>query len=260
MNIAVFSDVHANLPALEAVLASIDERGPDQIWCLGDLVGYAPWPNEVVELVRRRNIPTIAGNYDEAVGNNADDCGCAYQNDDQRRRARASMRYTNRVIDGDHRDWLQELPRHFRLEFGPGGESTVLMVHGSPRRINEYLYEDRPESSIRRMIDRAGADVMLCGHTHRPYHRVIGGEADEESSRYLHAVNTGSVGKPKDGDPRACWVMLRFEDTPPTDDEEAVSAEFVRVDYDVEAAAREIEQSRLPDAFAQMLRTGGKGA
>ncbi len=249
MRIALFSDIHANLPALQAVLHSIDAHRPDQVFCLGDLVGYAPWPNEVVAEIRRRNIATIAGNYDEGVGLNSDDCGCAYQTDDDKARGDRSIAYTNEVITDDHRRWLNALPRHIRLELGPGANTSILLVHGSPRRINEYLFEDRREKSFLRLFEAADADLMAFGHTHKPFHRVF-----ETDHRVHHAINTGSVGKPKDGDPRACWVLLDVE---PGENRPEVSVEFIRVAYDVEAAARAVEQSPLPDAFADMLRTGG---
>ena len=258
MKLALFSDIHANKPALDAVLKSIDAHRPDHIYCLGDLVGYAPWPNEVVETIRRRMIPTIAGNYDEGVGHHSDDCGCAYQTDIQKERGAVSIGFTNEVIDEDHRRWLRTLPRHIRLQLGNKADFSVLMVHGSPRKINEYLFEDRNESSLQRMMGRAGADVMLCGHTHQPYHKVLGEEGDDGRERYRHLINIGSVGKPKDGDPRAGWVMLRIDEEPNSGDEASVEVEFVRVSYDVEEAARGVEESPLPDAFAQMLRNGGK--
>lgn len=258
MKIALLSDIHANLPALDAVLKSIDAHRPDQIYCLGDLVGYAPWPNEVVEAIRRRNIATIAGNYDQGVGENSDDCGCAYQNEDQERQGVASITYTNEVMAADHRRWLRTLPRHIRLQLGEDADFSVLMVHGSPRRINEYLFEDRPERSMRRLMARSEADVMLFGHTHKPYHRVFEDDEGEDGAvRFRHAINTGSVGKPKDGDPRACWVLLDVEKQPEATDRESVSAAFIRVSYDVEEAARGVEESPLPDPFADMLRTGG---
>lgn len=256
MRLAIFSDVHANLPALRAVLSSIDAHRPDQVFCLGDLVGYAPWPNEVVAAVRRRNIPTIAGNYDEAVGRDIDDCGCAYQNDEQRARGTRSIGYTNDVIADDHRRWLRSLPRHLRLQLGAEAQFSMLFVHGSPRRINEYLYEDRPASSMARMMEHADADALLFGHTHVPYHRIVEVDSDEGPVRHLHAINTGSVGKPKDGDPRACWAMVDVDDEPSSADDSAVSVRFVRVSYDVECAVRGIEESPLPDAFAEMLRSG----
>lgn len=253
MKLAIFSDIHANMPALRAVLESIEARRPDHVFCLGDLVGYAPWPNEVVDAIRRRHIPTIAGNYDEGVGLDSDECGCAYETDKEKERGTRSIRFTNEVIDEDHRRWLRTLPRHLRLEVGPQADYSILMVHGSPRRINEYLYEDRPASSIWRMMETVGADVMLFGHTHQPYHRIV---RDESGDGCRHAVNTGSVGKPKDGDPRACWVTLEVDENPQSGSAEAVDVEFVRVEYDVETAARGIERSPLPDPFAEMLRLG----
>ncbi len=255
MRIALFSDIHANLPALEAVLASIDAHRPDQIFCLGDLVGYAPWPNEVVEIVRRRAIATIAGNYDEGVGLGSDDCGCAYQTDEDRERGSESIAFTNEVIHEDHRRWLRNLPRHIRLQVGSDADYSILLVHGSPRKINEYLFEDRREGSLLRIMKSAEADVMAFGHTHKPYHRVLKDETDD-GVREVHAVNTGSVGKPKDGDPRACWVLLEVGEAG-ADGRPAIDPRFIRVSYDVEAAARGVEESPLPDAFADMLRAGG---
>lgn len=255
MTIAVFSDVHANLPALEAVLDDLELRQPDMVFCLGDLVGYAPWPNEVVKTVRERGIPTIAGNYDEGVGLDSDDCGCAYRTDDDKRRGAASISFTNQAVAPATRSYLRALPRHFRLRFEqPRHAETpplqILMVHGSPRRINEYLFEDRPDKSFLRMMAAAEADVMLFGHTHRPYHKRLPYEAN---GRTRHAVNIGSVGKPKDGDPRACYVLLDVDDQHPAA-AERLTVEFVRVPYDVERAAGAIEESPLPNAFADVLR------
>jgi predicted phosphodiesterase len=260
MKLAIFSDVHANLPALEAVLADVDARQPDALYCLGDLVGYATWPNEVVEHVRARGIPTIAGNYDVGVGVNSPDCGCAYQTEADQKRGEESIAYTNSIVTEEARAYLRGLPHHLRVTFGESKgtfdiKSTfdVLMVHGSPRRINEYLFEDRPDSSLLRLMEGAQADVMLFGHTHKPYHKLLSYEAEGET-RYRHAINIGSVGKPKDGDPRACYVLLHVADGPTATNAESVKVEFVRVPYDVERAAQAVEASPLPDAFAQMLR------
>ncbi|HEX7070413.1 MAG TPA: metallophosphoesterase family protein [Rhodothermales bacterium] len=258
MTLAFLSDVHANLPALEAVLADIYRRGPDVIYCLGDLVGYAPWPNEVVSLVRSGRIPTIAGNYDEGVGLGSDDCGCAYKSDEERARGAESIAFTNRAVSDETRNWLRGLPRHMRLTLATPRRADlpsldVLAVHGSPRRINEYLFEDRPERSFVRLFEDAAADVLLFGHTHRPFHRVFSTEVDGRT-RYRHAVNIGSVGKPKDGDPRACYVLLHVSEEPSPIVPDSIRPEFVRVEYDVDRAARAIEESALPDAFATALR------
>lgn len=260
--LAVFSDVHANLPALEAVLADLDARlgrgEIDAVICLGDLVGYNTWPNEVAEAIRRRGIPTIAGNYDEGVGLRSDDCGCAYQTEEDEARGAESIAYTNRVVSDETRRYLRGLPRHLRLTVAAPRQQDaepieVLMVHGSPRRINEYLFEDRPDASFVRMMEKAGADVMLFGHTHKPFHKALEAES-ENGTTVRHAVNTGSVGKPKDGDPRAGYVLLTLDAERPTSDRDYCRAKFVRVAYDVEAAARAVEASPLPDAFAAMLR------
>lgn len=258
MTLAFFSDVHANLPALEAVLADLDARRPDVVFCLGDLVGYAPWPNEVVDAVRARRIPTIAGNYDEGVGLASDDCGCAYKTDEDRARGARSIAFTNEAVTDGTRAYLRTLPQHLRLTHRAARQADalpleVLMVHGSPRRVNEYLFEDRPERSFLRMMAAAGADVMLFGHTHRPFHRVFAYDADG-GTRYRHAVNLGSVGKPKDGDPRACYVLLHLEEGASPARRDGVRVEHVRVAYDVERATRAVEDSPLPDAFAEMLR------
>lgn len=256
MRIALFSDVHANLPALESVLADIDRRRPDMLFCLGDLVGYAAWPNEVVEMIRSRGIPTIAGNYDEGVGLNSDDCGCAYKTDEERARGVESISYTNSVVTDEVRSYLRTLPRHIRVEFGTGeNRVTMLMVHGSPRKINEYLFKDRPDRSFHHMMEEAGADVMLFGHTHKPYHKALPYDVNGRT-RYRHAINIGSVGKPKDGDPRSCYLLLHVGNTSTPFDAAALGVEFVRVEYDLERAAGAIEQSPLPDAFAGMLRDG----
>ncbi|MBC8145669.1 MAG: metallophosphoesterase family protein [bacterium] len=254
MTIAIFSDIHANLPALEAVFAELDRRKPDMMFCLGDLVGYAPWPNEVVSMIREHRIPTIAGNYDEGVGLNSDDCGCAYKTDEDRARGVESIAFTNSLITDDNRDYLRDLPRHIRLELGTGDDrTTLLMVHGSPRKINEYLTEDRPDSSFNRMMETAAADVMIFGHTHKPFTRTIQYERDGEA-RFRRVINTGSVGKPKDGDPRACLTLLELGGRAERVDTDAVDVTFVRVPYDVEKAAAAVEATTLPNEFADMLR------
>jgi putative phosphoesterase len=254
MRIALFSDIHANLPALETVLAHIDSNDVDAVYCLGDLVGYNVWPNEVIAEIRKRGIPTIAGNYDFGIGRTSDDCGCAYKTDDEKAMGKISISYTNQIIGQKERAYLRTLPAHIRLEFQLNNSKlNILFVHGSPRKINEYLFEDRDEKSLLRIMKDAGADVMCFGHTHKPYHRVLG-ETEEKSTAYRHAINIGSVGKPKDGDPRACYVLLSVDEGSSAVTKESITTEFIRVSYDVEKAAVAIEESPLPDEYATMLR------
>ncbi|RYD85269.1 MAG: metallophosphoesterase, partial [Verrucomicrobiaceae bacterium] len=173
MRIALFSDIHANLPALEACLKSIEEQKPDAIYCLGDLVGYNIWPNEVVNEIRRRGIPTIAGNYDQGIGLMSDECGCAYKTDTEKDMGKISISYTNSIVKPEERRYLRTLPAHIRVEFQlhEHQKLNLVLVHGSPRKINEYLFEDRDEKSLLRIMEGADADIMCFGHTHKPYHR-----------------------------------------------------------------------------------------
>jgi predicted phosphodiesterase len=262
MKIALFSDIHANFPALQAVLADIDSRDPDLIYCLGDLVGYAPYPNEVINEIRKRKIPTIAGNYDEGIGLTSDNCGCAYKAEEEKSNGAISIAFTNQIIKPEERAYLKNLPRHFALDFEHNGEKfKFLMVHGSPRKINEYLFEDRDEESLMRIMEHGHADIMAFGHTHKPYHRILQNTVEKRNpdtigkrETFRHAINIGSVGKPKDGDNRACYVILDINSDTSMTNPDSIKVEFVRVAYDFETIAQAIEKTILPNEYADMLR------
>lgn len=257
MRIALFSDIHANLPALEACLKSMEAQQPDAIYCLGDLVGYNTWPNEVINEIRKRGIPTIAGNYDQGIGLMSDECGCAYKTDNEKDMGKISISFTNSLVKEDERRYLRTLPAHIRVEFQLNNDKlNLLLVHGSPRKINEYLFEDREEKSLLRIMEDANADIMCFGHTHKPYHRVLPSQPLENPHYYRHAINIGSVGKPKDGNPQGCYVILTIDPDSSISNKDAVKVEFIRFDYDIEKAAKAVEDSPLPNAFADMLRNG----
>lgn len=256
MKIAFFSDIHANLPALEAFFADVEQKQPDALYCLGDLVGYNSWPNEVVQEIKKRNIPTITGNYDFGIGRMSNDCGCAYKTEAEKSNGQISISYTNERIGETERQYLRTLPAHIKLEFQLNEDKlNILLVHGSPRRINEYLFEDREEKSLLRIMKDADADIMLFGHTHKPYHRVIQETIDTKTT-YRHAVNIGSVGKPKDGDPRGGYVLLTINPDSSITRSDSITVEFIRFTYDVERAAKAVEDSPLPNEYADMLRRG----
>lgn len=244
---ALLSDVHANLPALQAVLDHIAAQ-PDlaATYHLGDLVGYAPWPNETVALLRGVQIGGVAGNYDSTVAMDYKHCGCRYEDPHQEELSHLSYDWTRRNVSTETRQYLGGLP--FRLDLRPFGGHTagpkVIGVHATPTLNTVYWTEDRPEAFCTQMASFAGAkpgDVLAFGHTHKPWYREVEG---------IHFVNTGSVGRPKDGDWRAGYVLLEV-------DRDAVRVEVVRVAYDIEAAMRGIRASELPDEFADYLRTGG---
>ena len=256
MKIALFSDIHANLPALEAFFEDVEKRNVDSIYCLGDLIGYNIWPNEVVEEIRKRNIPTIAGNYDFGIGRTSNDCGCAYKTDEEKANGAVSISLTNELINAENRAYLRTLPAHINVEFQLNEDKfTLLLVHGSPRRINEYLFEDREEKSLLRILEKADADIMCFGHTHKPYHRILNSR-NSDQSHYRHAINLGSVGKPKDNDTRGCYVLMELDENSSVLDKESISVEFVRFEYDIEKAAQAVEESILPNAYAENLRRG----
>lgn len=253
MRIALISDIHANAEALKVVLQDLDQHSLDAVYCLGDLVGYGPSPNEVIDQLRTLRMPVIAGNYDEKIARWEDPPTRPYQSDPDASVGEEAARYTRYLTTEKSRSYLAGLPSHLRLEFGhPDQLWTLFLAHGSPRRIDEYLFEDHDQGEVLEIMREAGADILAVGHTHKPYHRVV----KEDSGHYRHVINTGSVGKPKDGDPRAGYAILEWD--PPFDlsRPDALSVRFIRLPYDVESTARAIEKSPFPDLLANMLRNG----
>jgi putative phosphoesterase len=234
--VAVITDIHANLPALEAALARIDELDVDGLYCGGDLVGYGPHPNEVCALMAERAVPTIYGNYDYAVARDLEDCGCAYVTPHDRELGQRSVDWTLEHTDQASKDYMRTLP--FDLSFTVG-ETAVHLVHGSPRKVNEYLYEDKPARLYERLAGAEEADVLVFGHTHKPWVHAYGG---------VLFVNCGSVGKPKDGDRRAAFAVL---ESPLAG--AAVEVHIERVEYDAASVAREVAAAGLPGEFAESL-------
>ena len=248
MRLALISDIHANLPALEAVLDDIaTRRDVGATYHLGDLVGYAPWPDETVALLRARGISGVAGNYDSTVATNYKHCGCKYEDPRQEELSHVSFAWTLAHTASETKQFLGSLP--FRIDLRPlGGHiagPTLTLLHGNHVLNTVYGYEARSDAFLAKMGSAVGAragDVVCFGHTHQPWHRAVDG---------VHFVNTGSVGRPKDGDWRAGYVLLDVGAGEPR-------ADIVRVAYDVERAVRAILESELPNDFAEYLRTGGK--
>jgi putative phosphoesterase len=232
--VAIITDIHANLPALQAALGRIDELGIERIYCGGDLVGYGPHPNEVCTLIQERGIATIYGNYDYAIARDLDDCGCAYITPHDRELGQQSVAWTLEHTDTTSKAFMAGLP--FDARFQIGGVA-VHLVHGSPRKVNEYLFEDKPASLYERLAAAEAARVLAFGHTHKPWLREVGA---------VLFVNCGSVGKPKDGDPRGAFAVLR-----PAADSVEVTIE--RVAYDAESVAEEVRRVGLPGEFADKL-------
>jgi predicted phosphodiesterase len=248
MKYALISDIHANLPALEAVLTDIARREEiDATYHLGDLVGYAPWPDETVALIERAGIPGVSGNYDSTVATDYKHCGCRYEDPRQEQLSHLSYTWTRAHVSVATKRALGALP--FRIDLVPDGGHQpgprVVLVHGTPTLNTLYWTEDRPDDFCLKMAEHAGlraGDGLAFGHTHLPWHRVVGG---------VHFINTGSVGRPKDGDWRAGYVVLEAG-------QGEMRVEFARVEYDVERAMQGIRLSELPNDLADYLWTGGQ--
>ena len=236
--IAVITDIHGNLPALEASLEAIEAIGVDAIYCGGDLVGYGPHPNQVCRLIEDRGIPTIYGNYDYAIARELDDCGCAYVTQHDRELGQQSVAWTLAHTDQRSKDFMRTLPFDLRFELG---SQRIRLVHGSPRKVNEYLFEDKPGRLYERLARLAECDVLVFGHTHKPWIHTYGG---------VLFVNCGSVGKPKDGDPRAGFAILELDETG------QLRASIERVPYDAQAVANEVAAAGLP---RRVRREAGRG-
>jgi putative phosphoesterase len=234
MRVAVITDVHGNLAALDATLEAIRRIDVDAIYCGGDLVGYGPYPNEVCARIQELRIPTIYGNYDYAIGRDLEDCGCAYVTQHDRELGQQSVAWTLEHTGREAKAFMRGLP--FDLRFELSGK-RVRLVHGSPRKVNEYLFEDKPAKTFERIAAGADCDVLVFGHTHKPWIHEYGG---------VLFVNCGSVGKPKDGDPRAAFALLEA-------DEDGVTASIERVEYDHERVAREVAEAGLPAEYGEKL-------
>ncbi|HEX4932007.1 MAG TPA: metallophosphoesterase family protein [Gemmatimonadaceae bacterium] len=248
MRYALISDIHANLHALDAVLADIDARGDvDAIYHLGDLVGYSAFPNEVIARLRERAIAGIAGNYDSTVATDYKHCGCQSESPRQEELAHISYEFTRRTVTAGNKRWLAGLP--FSLDLRPlGGHLAgprLVLVHGTPTLNTVYWTAERSDDFCRKMaavVHLEAGDAIALGHTHKPWHRVVDG---------IHFINTGSVGRPKDGDARAGYVRLDLG-------ADATRVEHVRVAYDLDAATDAVRAAGLPDDFVEFLRTGGR--
>jgi putative phosphoesterase len=237
--IAIISDIHANLPALNAVLEDIDRKTPDAIFCLGDLVDFAPWPNEVIETIRRRGVPTLMGNHDERIAFGHKIIPLAKHGPDERAARVTAIEHTRRTISAENRRYLSQLPREMWISHGTGKESKrVLLVHGSTRSNDEYIYENHPESDLAKMLTRSGADAIVMGHTHLPFIRKMPGPQ--------FVVNAGSVGRSKEKNISATYLMLTIVNS-------RIRPQIVRVRYPVEETIKGVIESAIPDFYAKFL-------
>lgn len=223
MRIAVLGDIHANLPALRAVLDDVERIGADAIYCVGDVVGRGPHPNEVVEELRRREIPTVQGNWDEAVGMDREQTGAAWASAEAEAEGEGSMRWTAESLTEENKAWLRQLPTTIRAAVA--GRSAFFF-HGTPLKANEYLWTSRPSRVFARIASDEADDLFCFGHTHEAFHQVVG---------QAHFVACGSVGCGTEGDARARYAVVYVG-------EPDIAVGFRSVDYDHMAVVRAMSE------------------
>lgn len=236
LKIAIISDIHANLPALQAVLEDIHAFGADQVYCLGDLTDAAPWHNEVIDLIRSRQIPVIMGNHDERIAFNHPVLPLPKHSKAEQEARYTAINYTKDTITPDNKAFLANLPRFIRLSFPA---VTLLLVHGSARSNDEYLYEQHAAEDVLSMLADHQADVLITGHTHLSYIRPLA------QARKM-VMNTGAVGRSKEQDRLAAYLQLTIAG-------ETVSPVIRKVAYPIADTIAGIRNSPIPDFYADFL-------
>ena len=231
MKIAVISDIHGNIYALMKVLEDIDNEGVDTIVCLGDLVGYGPHPNEVIAMIRRRNILCIKGNYDASVVDN----GFTYIRDNNINSF--ALPWAVNELRASNRYFLASLPSTITLNFY--NNKSITFVHGSPRAINEYMIDD--ENLLTEIMNDFNGDVLVCAHTHIPFIKSFGNKL---------LINDGSVGKPKIGRPNCTYALIElYNDIP-------IKAKIKEIEYDYQKTIKDMEINKFPHSLINSYSSG----
>ena len=254
MKLAVISCIHGNIEALDAVLADIDDQKAEEIYCLGDLVGYGPYPNEVVEKIRSLDIPSAQGCWDEDIVDGLNACECSYPSQLAEHRGRLAHEWTDKEIHPEVREYLATLPLTFKKD-------NLCFTHGSPNSQHEYLLPSMDGFAALERVLSADADVLFCGHTHVPYERTlenatlsvkVGAAESQQPSQQFQVplkqiINAGSVGEPRHGRPNATYVVY---------DTDRAQVTLREVAYNYEKTCQAIIDKGLPPIFAWRLSQG----
>ncbi len=238
--VAFLGGVYSNYLALREALRIVRGRGVDATFALGDFGAFGPHPDRTVEILRVEGVPAIQGNYEESLSSGAGDCHCGYTDPRDNHFAQISYDYTRENTAGDHKRWMGTLPGHIRLTIG---ERRVLLCHGSPRKINEFLWRSMtPEPFLRKLLRDFETDLVVCTHTGLHWSRLV------EPGRGI--VNCGALGRPANDGRTNVWLgIVEAEDG-------GLRVEHVPVECDHDRLAREMEAEGLPPEFVETIRTG----
>lgn len=258
MKIAVISDIHANLPALEEVLKAIKGQKADQVYCLGDIVNQNVWNNEVVQLLKENNIMVIQGNHDAGIGAGKKNFEFSFSSPETIKCGKEAIQYTLAQITNENKNILASYPLEKKLVYHTkdGQSLKLLLTHGIPGDFNKRLYRFLPKDHFAKIINDADVDILLTGNTHSPHHIIIPVES-EEGTIFKHAVNPGAIGKANDGDWRSSYAIITFH--PEMDlhkNPDAVQVDFYRLEYDLDKAVKALQHSPLSILYAGFLIGG----
>ncbi|WP_288071766.1 metallophosphoesterase family protein [Hydrotalea sp.] len=254
MKIAVFTDVHANLPALKAVYAHIEKQQPDAIYCLGDWVNQNIWNNEVIDFMQQHHIPSVLGNHDEGIGNNKAKYPFSYGSREEIDWGLDAIQYSLQQITEDRKAILRALPLKLKVKLLTGKQQrTFLFAHGTPNSNTERIYRFYKQAELSKILDDEATDVLFIGNTHASFHkqieRIINGK-----KTYQHIINPGSVGSPKDGSWHACYAIVEIDTKKDIKyNPEALQVNFYRLDYDIDTVIKGIKNSPLHIYYAVRL-------
>ena len=242
IEIAIFSDIHGNLPALNIILKDIEERGLNQLYCLGDLVDFAPWGNEVIEVIRALKIPCLLGNHDERIAFNLPIVPIPHHDYEETLQRTTAINHSKNTITGANKHWLSQLPYNIELQYKINNSfKKILLVHASTRSNDEYIHIGHNEEDLKSMFLSTGADAIVMGHTHISYNRKL---SFTTKDKFL--INVGSVGRSREDDRLATYVILRIF-------ENEIKAEIIKLEYPIQEVATAIYQSSIPNFYGDFL-------
>lgn len=244
--IAIISDIHANLPALEKVLDDIHhDFKADQIYCLGDLTDGAPWTNEVIELIREQNIPTIMGNHDERIAFDYEVFPLKKHTLEEQLARAETIHQTKQTISETNRKYLSELKPNIRFDYAG---VSFLLVHGSPISNEEYIYENHSIESMADMFESNNTDVIVCGHTHLSFIKRI--HINDTPKLF---INAGSAGRSKESNGgKAVYLQITIDENRQTFDEK-ITTNLRKIDYNIYDTIDGIKNSNTPNFYADFL-------